>query len=44
LLEMTVDLELESNTFLKCTTLRSMIINPDDDDEGNWKPCDIFQE
>jgi hypothetical protein len=28
----------------KCATLMSMIINPDDDDEGNWKPCDIFQE
>ncbi|KAJ7726617.1 hypothetical protein B0H16DRAFT_1735544 [Mycena metata] len=43
LLEMIVDLEMESNPFLRDTTLMSTVINPDSK-EGGSKACDIFQE
>lgn len=43
MLEMVVDLELESNPYLKDANLMSMVLNPDGK-EGNCKPCDIFQE
>ncbi|KAJ7508161.1 hypothetical protein B0H11DRAFT_2185164 [Mycena galericulata] len=43
LLEMVVDLEFESNPFLRDANLMSMVLNPDGR-EGNCKPCDIFQE
>ncbi|KAJ7497873.1 hypothetical protein B0H11DRAFT_2384714 [Mycena galericulata] len=43
LLEMIVDLELESNAFLRDANLMSMVLNPDGS-EGGCKPCDIFQE
>ncbi|KAJ7267142.1 hypothetical protein C8J57DRAFT_1068065 [Mycena rebaudengoi] len=43
LLEMIVDLELESNRFLKDATLLSTVLNPDGT-AGKFKPCDIFQE
>ncbi|KAJ7115602.1 hypothetical protein C8R43DRAFT_1138060 [Mycena crocata] len=43
MLEMVVDLELESNPFLRDANLMSMVLNPDGR-EGNCKPCDIYQE
>ncbi|KAJ7737980.1 hypothetical protein B0H16DRAFT_1325652 [Mycena metata] len=43
LLEMIVDLEMESNPFLRDATLMSTVINPDGK-EGGSKACDIFQE
>ncbi|KAJ7289648.1 hypothetical protein C8J57DRAFT_1430275 [Mycena rebaudengoi] len=43
LLEMIVDLELESNQFLKDATLLSTVLNPNGT-AGKFKPCDIFQE
>lgn len=42
-LEMVVDLELESNPFLRDASLMSTVLNPDGAD-GHCQPCDIFQE
>jgi hypothetical protein len=40
LLEMVVDLELESNPYLRDANLMSMVLNPDGSDSG-CKACDI---